>query len=214
MEEDSRQQPALAKQNEALFDAIDQFFRTYPLDISQLPDLSVDLPEFEWEAEAMARLIDDYTVEMDRFSAYILDIREDTRRQLEGLAHPGSQFFYEGIFLLGDTLTPEFREVFLLMEPLAPEEQAVPETNPFDLSAFPTPAKDHQTISFYLPAPGQVTLDIIDGGGNVVERIYNGQLPEGEHRHEVNIAPLPDGLLYYRLSHPSGVSTLTVVIER
>ncbi|MCB0636391.1 MAG: hypothetical protein KDC54_07220 [Lewinella sp.] len=214
MEEDARQKPALAEANHALFAVVDQLFRNYPLDITLLPVLPTGRPDFEWDAEAMSRLVEDYVVEMDRFTAYIVELRENTRRQLQDMEEPGAVHFYEGIHLVGDTLTPAFMEVFLLMEPLPPEEQQLPDSNPFELSAFPTPAKDHQTISFNLPAPGLVTLDVIDGNGNVVDRVYNGQLPEGLHRREVNIAPLPDGLLYYRLSHPSGVSTLTVVIER
>lgn len=65
---------------------------------------------------------------------------------------------------------------------------------------YPNPFNASTTISFFLPRPGDVTLEIFNSLGQRVAKLIDGHLPGGEHRFIFNGAELSSGAYYFRLA--------------
>lgn len=78
-------------------------------------------------------------------------------------------------------------------------EQSYP--NPISASRVTrTALQSRVTIPFYLKQASEVTLDIINLKGETIMVLVEGKLAAGEHQAVLNIAHLPAGTYFYRLS--------------
>lgn len=66
------------------------------------------------------------------------------------------------------------------------------------LKCFPNPARGSSTVSFSLPRPGSVRVEVVDLAGRRVWSRERGELGSGTH--EVKIAGLPAGLYLIRIA--------------
>jgi hypothetical protein len=72
------------------------------------------------------------------------------------------------------------------------------------LTNYPNPFNGRTMISFDLPAPSQVELDVYDVLGRRIDRIYSGNLSAGRHRFawpgaSTSAGDISSGVFYYRL---------------
>jgi PKD repeat protein len=72
----------------------------------------------------------------------------------------------------------------------------------FDM--YPNPAQDNTMIEFNLEQNDNVTIEMMDMSGKVVENIYSGSLATGNHRFPVNTAELSSGIYLVRLMTGEG----------
>lgn len=78
----------------------------------------------------------------------------------------------------------------------------------------PNPFNPSTRLSFDLPAPGQVRLEVFDMLGRRLTVLVDGHLPAGTHSVVFDAASLPSGLYLYRLSTPSGALTRTMHLAK
>ncbi len=66
---------------------------------------------------------------------------------------------------------------------------------------YPNPAKDKTVIKFYINSPAEVTLELVDSYGKVVEKILDHEPKTiGEHQVTVSTAHLKAGMYLYRIN--------------
>lgn len=69
----------------------------------------------------------------------------------------------------------------------------------------PNPASEYTSVPFYLPRNSNITLDVYDLTGRIVQNLYqNNTLQRGEHTAYLNLTNLPSGIYVYRL-HGDGI---------
>lgn len=64
---------------------------------------------------------------------------------------------------------------------------------------YPNPFNPTTTISFSIPSPNHVRLEVFDLLGRKVATLVNALKPAGQHSVEFNAGNLPSGLYVYRL---------------
>ncbi|OGC92833.1 MAG: hypothetical protein A2W25_01230 [candidate division Zixibacteria bacterium RBG_16_53_22] len=80
------------------------------------------------------------------------------------------------------------------------------------MSAYPNPFNASITISYSLPAPGPVSLDIYDILGRKVATLFEGVMPAGESRAFWNAKEMPSGLYFARLIVGERQETVRMVL--
>jgi hypothetical protein len=81
------------------------------------------------------------------------------------------------------------------------EEDFAPLPEEFSLSQnYPNPFNARTTISFSLPAQGQVTLEAFDLLGRKVATILDDQMESGTHSAAWDCSELSSGIYFYRLT--------------
>lgn len=69
---------------------------------------------------------------------------------------------------------------------------------------FPNPAQDNTMIEFSLEQNDNVSLEIVDLNGKVVQNVYSGDLGAGQHRFPIATAELSAGMYLVRLVTDEG----------
>lgn len=85
------------------------------------------------------------------------------------------------------------------------------------VSAFnimPNPMREQATIQYSLSESTQVTVNIFDARGNVVESRYLGNLAPGEHMFTLDAGSLANGIYSYSLMMPKGVMTKRFIVVK
>lgn len=91
------------------------------------------------------------------------------------------------------------------------ETFSTPET--FELSQnYPNPFNPSTTISFNLSQPGQVSLNVYDLNGRLIDTLVNGQQAAGPQAVTFDAGHLPSGTYVYRLTTPSGTQTKKMIL--
>jgi hypothetical protein len=95
----------------------------------------------------------------------------------------------------------------------------VPDVTVVALAAAPNPFNPSTEISFTLPQPGAVRLDIHDSRGRHVRRLLAGDLPAGPHRaiwhgRDAIGQPLASGVYHAVLTAGAQRSTVTVTLVK
>jgi hypothetical protein len=85
--------------------------------------------------------------------------------------------------------------------------------------ARPNPMRDHTTLSFTLPAKGQVRLRILGADGRLVRTLVDAALPAGVHRAQwdgraAGGRPVSSGIFFAELSCGEQVRTRRLVVLR
>lgn len=104
---------------------------------------------------------------------------------------------HAGIVVAGDFAT------------LVAEESSVSAAVPsaYDLASAPSPWNPSTTITFALPADGEVDLSLYDAIGQRVATLVQGHRSAGTYAVQLRGDELASGVYYYRLVSPSGVLT-------
>ena len=89
----------------------------------------------------------------------------------------------------------------------------VPETFVLDQN-YPNPFNPRTTITFGLPQPAQVRLDVFDLLGARVAVLVEGALGEGRHWVTWQPRDLPSGVYFYRLQTDDFAETRTMMLVR
>jgi hypothetical protein len=84
----------------------------------------------------------------------------------------------------------------------------------FDMFAFPNPFNNSTTLTFSLPYPAEVALQVYDSQGRLVSRMLNRQLGTGLHRTAWNAAGLPAGTYLVNLKTAEGETDQTVTLVK
>lgn len=69
---------------------------------------------------------------------------------------------------------------------------------------YPNPAQDNTMVEFSLDNEDNVTLEVMDLTGKIVQSVYTGSLAAGTHRYPVNVAELSSGIYLVRLMSGEG----------
>ena len=81
-------------------------------------------------------------------------------------------------------------------------------------SIYPNPFAHSTTISFHLPAPAVVTVDVFDLLGRKVLNLVTGHASAGEHTAVFEAGDLPNGLYIYRIEYEGyAVSKIITLIR-
>jgi spore coat protein A, manganese oxidase len=64
------------------------------------------------------------------------------------------------------------------------------------LQTIPNPFSNHFIVRFTLPGASMVTVNIYDGKGSLVKKIYTGRLPEGLQQMNVDGSNSVNGVYY------------------
>lgn len=79
---------------------------------------------------------------------------------------------------------------------------------------YPNPAQDNTMVEFSLEQQDNITVDVMDLTGKVVQQVYTGDLGMGTHRFPVNTAELSSGIYLVRLMTDEGkYLTRKLVVE-
>ena len=79
---------------------------------------------------------------------------------------------------------------------------------------YPNPAQDNTMIEFSLDKRENVTVEVMDMSGKVVQQVYTGELNNGMHNFPVNTAELSSGIYLVRLMTGEGnYLTRKLVVE-
>src|SRR3972149_8500925 len=77
---------------------------------------------------------------------------------------------------------------------------------------YPNPFNPSTKISFSLPSPGYVRLNICDISGKDVENLINQSLSAGEYEVDYNAEGLSSGVYYYRLESQENYAVKKMVV--
>ncbi len=91
--------------------------------------------------------------------------------------------------------------------------------NTMSISNYPNPFNPRTTVSFTLPAAGQVQVAIYDAKGQMVARLVDETLAVGEHTvdwdgRDAYGASMPSGTYFCRLTTSWGVETRKLQLVR
>lgn len=82
------------------------------------------------------------------------------------------------------------------------------------LQNFPNPFRETTTISYEVPRPGDVTLEVFDLLGRKVATLVDGRVSAGSHRVTFEPGPLSGGVYLYRLKAGDAVRTGRMALVR
>jgi hypothetical protein len=79
---------------------------------------------------------------------------------------------------------------------------------------YPNPFNPSTSISYTVRHPGYVRLSVFNLLGQEIERVVEGNQPEGTYDVAFNKLNLPSGIYFYRLQAPGIFETKKMVIAR
>jgi hypothetical protein len=82
------------------------------------------------------------------------------------------------------------------------------------LSIYPNPATDRVRLNLELTKSQNVTLDIVDASGRVVQSPFSGFMPEGPQNMEIQLdRNVNSGLYFIRMVGEDGVSVRKLIVQ-
>jgi len=92
-----------------------------------------------------------------------------------------------------------------------PDEPAVVARG-YSVTAFPNPAHHHATVSFHLPTPARVTLNVYDVLGREMAVLVDGVEDAGGHDVDFDASQFPSGTYFYQLKVDEITITKRVIV--
>jgi len=77
-----------------------------------------------------------------------------------------------------------------------PEDSEIPEVIVLHQN-YPNPFNAMTKISYYLPEPSRVKLDVYNIRGDLIETLFNGHRDRGNHTFDWDASPLASGIYFY-----------------
>jgi len=102
---------------------------------------------------------------------------------------------------------------FLLLDPNATTTTAKPAPINRKVEAFPNPAGAMQNLEFEVLQAGKVKVEIIDGQGNMVKSVFDGNLEQGINKLQVTTGDLKGKSYFYRITDAKGTTTKGFIIQ-
>ena len=101
--------------------------------------------------------------------------------------------------------------MFLLLDPSTPTEV---ERELGGTSVFPNPVLTTSQLEYEVKKAGPVTVELLDGRGNALRTVaQEAKQEKGQHTVQINLADLPTGTYYYKITTRSGYETRRFVKE-
>ncbi len=129
----------------------------------------------------------------------------------DGLPEVGVGAFGEN--LLGSPPTAGRAYVFSTSRS-TPTEPAPAASEPLALRTGPNPTRGGVAVSFALPEPGLVRLDVLDALGRTVAVLADGARPAGEQTVRAALEGLPAGAYFIRLQAGAQTATARLTVVR
>lgn len=85
--------------------------------------------------------------------------------------------------------------------------------NQMELMIYPNPSKGIVNVSYYLPEPGRVRIDILNLCGGLVMTPYEKVKASGKNNVQFDLSNVPAGYYFVRILTPFGVQSRKVVIQ-
>lgn len=81
-----------------------------------------------------------------------------------------------------------------------------------ELNLYPNPANSTATLSYYLAAEGRVGIDVYAADGSLVLNVLDQSMNEGEHRIDIPVAELANGMYLVKISNNGYAQTKELLI--
>ncbi len=165
----------------------------------------------------LIRLVGKYQSDMMK---YELEYKEIYERLKVGHQKIEKQFSNDPTFISSRLPLPKYKIgekellIFLLTVPAELEEELAGRKDIYAARAYPSPAHTNQTLELNIPQSGNLVIDIIDQNGSVLQSIFDGNIPDGPQKFNVDISRLEGSVLYYRIISAAGQSTLKILITK
>ncbi|MBB4600781.1 hypothetical protein HNQ93_001858 [Hymenobacter luteus] len=102
---------------------------------------------------------------------------------------------------------------FLLLNPNAPTQTPTP-AGRGNVGVYPNPSVSTNQLEYEVKKAGPVTVELLDGRGNTLRTVAQETKAEkGNHTLQVNVADLPVGTYYFKITTRSGAETKRFVKE-
>ncbi len=82
------------------------------------------------------------------------------------------------------------------------------------LTAYPNPFNPSTQVQFQLPASEEVRLELFTINGSKIKELYQGMLPAGMHRYQLDMTSFASGVYFVRLSTGNSSKVLPVTLLR
>lgn len=79
--------------------------------------------------------------------------------------------------------------------------------------AFPNPANKIVTLDYSLPAEGEVTIELYNLYGNLIESATQGIQQAGDHRYRLSTQHLASGAYICRVRQNSAFVTQKIIVK-
>jgi hypothetical protein len=86
-------------------------------------------------------------------------------------------------------------------------------TIPAQFNLFPNPAGKTTTVSFNLQNKGNVTVNVVNALGQVVQTVVNETLVPSEYQFNINTENMSKGVYSVNIHSADGVSSSQLVVE-
>lgn len=105
---------------------------------------------------------------------------------------------------------PVYAQFDFMPLPTATDDETTPRAFALD-APFPNPFRDATTLTFALPAPTEIRLEVFDALGRRVATVAEGSRPAGTHEVTFAARDLPPGLYLVRLTAGSQTATRRLI---
>jgi endonuclease/exonuclease/phosphatase family metal-dependent hydrolase len=105
---------------------------------------------------------------------------------------------------------PVYAQFDFMPLPTASDDDTAPRAFALD-APFPNPFRDATTLTFALPAPTEIRLEVFDALGRRVATVAEGARPAGTHEATFAARDLPPGLYLVRLTAGSQTATRRLI---
>jgi len=87
------------------------------------------------------------------------------------------------------------------------------ESRKMEIRIYPNPAQNQTNIDYFLPEPGRLRIDLLNGCGRLVKTVYEGNKAVGNGAAKVDLSQLPAGYYFVRVQTKKGVQTRKLVVR-
>lgn len=76
---------------------------------------------------------------------------------------------------------------------------SVEEKHNFNVRTYPVPTAERLSLEFYLEENSNISIDIYDATGKVLQQGFNGNLPAGPNTVNFDVSSDENGIYFYRI---------------
>lgn len=155
------------------------------------------------QMEPLMRIIDNHEAYFDQLRSDLEQVREEWQEDIATIVEShGSNELFRKPFKHRGSKKPLGQVFFLLLDVEAEETS--------DVEAYPNPFSSTNTLSYHVKS-GEVTINLLNNKGMIIETLLDEVREEGEHLLHVDLSQLNPGTYYYQVISISGVETKRVI---
>jgi hypothetical protein len=147
-------------------------------------------------------LVDNHALLKGSFNLYLMDISNPEFPRLMSTHTPSNGWSAEEVTVRGDYIYDAAYNLFqiLRLTPTGIEEVSTLNLGNFSLPQnYPNPFNASTTISYSLPRPADIRIEVFDILGRRVETLFSGPQQAGEHTVKWRPGNISSGIYYYRI---------------